>query len=360
MPLKFQLDERGDKMSFNEISFPRYVYQQDSAPVGAINGAIWVDTNASPITTYVYNGSSWLSLTTDVDWIAKHLAQQDINILINSVAASSTLNDYDEVFVDIFSDADGASNTIDTGNTTAGFFTNKYKNYELAAEQTDVHGGTMVDGGAISPKQGIIGETNFGLSNIIITKSTSCNATHAYIESEDGLTEHEKVAFVGDVATFTYECANATKYRFVADKEGASYTRYMDGSMSYPIAQTNMDFTTGISGGESAAYVGNIVSIKSRSFTTPANKIIQTNAITIASGITGHQLYCKNATAGTGAVTYNLSADGGSTWDTAQALNSKNAFGATTGTSCILKINLSGTAAGNTAEASNYGIIIYT
>jgi len=39
----------------------------------------------------------------------------------------------DDMFLDIISDADGANNTIDTGNTTATFDTNYYTTYALPA-----------------------------------------------------------------------------------------------------------------------------------------------------------------------------------------------------------------------------------
>jgi len=105
-----------------------------------------------------------------------------------------------------------------------------------------------------------------------------------------------------------------------------------------------------------------IISITSGTFTgdiTPANKIIQTNSFTIPSGITHHQLFCNNTLAGTGSINYDFSADNGSTYDTGQALDTKNTFAGTIGTTAILKINLDGVGSGNTSEASNYALMIW-
>ena len=133
---------------------------------------------------------------------------------------------------------------------------------------------------------------------------------------------------------------------------------------TYPIADTNFDWIQGckkVNGTitETPTEAFNVESIATHR-KNGANELVQTDTITIPSGITAHQLYCKSVIAGTGTITYDFSADGGSTWDTAQALDTKNSFGATTGTSCKIKINLNGSGDGNNAEAKNYGVIIYT
>jgi len=93
--------------------------------------------------------------------------------------------------------------------------------------------------------------------------------------------------------------------------------------------------------------------------TITQNRIVQTNAITCVTGATHHQVYCKNTTAGTGTATYNISFDNGSTWDTTQAFNTLNNAGSTTGTQMILKLNLIGSLTPDTAEANNYGIMLF-
>lgn len=135
---------------------------------------------------------------------------------------------------------------------------------------------------------------------------------------------------------------------------------YKKEGISYPQSDTNIDWTGGLeSGSDQTTKAYNINSIVTEAFTV-ADKIVQSNAIVIPAAITHHQVYCKNTLAGSGAITYDFSADGGSTWDTNQVLNSKNTFAATPGVSCKIKLNLSGTGAGNNANAENYGIIVWT
>ena len=332
------------------MSFPRYVYQQDAQP-----------TDATPVTIYVYNGTSWLSLTSDTSYIADVISQMGLNILINSVAATATLNDYDELFVDNFTDADGTSNTIDTGNTTAGFSSLSYANY--AALVTEAHGLAIENSGATTNYYGVKITTHAAdVSLISVTKHASCTATKVSLFENDG-TPVSSATFSGEVATFaTAETLTAsTSYRLEFHSDGGSYNKQNNESPSYPYNETLLDYVGGsrTSGTEDSS-MNNIVSLDARLSGAAADSIIQTKAITIPSGVSGHQLYCKNTLAGTGAITYDFSADGGSTWDTDQPLNAKNDFEATMGTSCIIKINLEGTGAGNTAIAENYGIIIFT
>lgn len=347
-------------MGMMMISFPRYIYQQPDAPTNAPTGAIWVDTDASPITTYVWNGSSWLSLTTDVDWVAGVLAQLSINVLINSVAASATLNDYEMIFVDDFTDADGTSNTIDTGNTTALFVTDKYINGNTAV--TEDHGYASSGSDSVTAQSGVKVTMTANTTLTSVTRFNGGTADTCYL-LDSSYVELANAAFSGDVATFNdYALLNGVSYVIVCkNSNNSSYTRHFNNAstpMDPDINGTNLVWNDGVNDVSLNANIYNVDLINLGK--VPANRIVQTNAITIPSGITNHQLYCKNALAGSGAITYDISADGGSTWDTGQALNSKNSFGATTGTSCKIKINLNGTGAGNTAQADNYGVIIYT
>ena len=350
----------------NLVSFPRYAYIQTSQPAGVALGSIWVDTDASPITSYLFNGSTWVSNAVDVGWVAKAIAQQSINILINSVAATSTLNDYDQIFVDDFTDADGTSDTIDTGNTTAIFSTDKYVN----TSETPT-GGTTEDNPE-APVDTDNGTGKVGMkvqfanthSSLKVTKETSTNATKCYIQGSINGDVLATADFASHTAQFSGLSLSATTdYWIYVDADGGSFT--FDRKVSGATLPTDTGEVNWISGCAAPA-----IDSGTRMFAIDAitygqtfpnsDLIIQTNAITIPSGITYHQLYAKNSLAGTGSITYNISADNGVSWDEDQVLNTKNAFASSTGTTCLIKINLNGTGSGNTSQASNYGIIIYT
>ena len=96
---------------------PKYVYVQASTPSDTTEGKLWYKTGDN--TLYASDGSSYNQVTTDLGDLELQQLEQNLQILINSAAASSTLNDYDDMYVDAFSDADGTNDTIDTGNTTA-------------------------------------------------------------------------------------------------------------------------------------------------------------------------------------------------------------------------------------------------
>lgn len=305
-------------------------------------------------------------LASNVFTLTHKLIQQNaLNTLMNSVASSSTLNDYDEMFVDVFSDADGASNTIDTGNTTAIFNTNKYSNLTVGSSTDEAHG--YSEGSTHSGADDYFGagiEPNQNLKLIDVTKETNCTATTCFVyDTSDNLLG--SATFSGNTATFSEYIllSSGVRYYIVAGISGSTHTRRYGGG-TYPKNMTNMNYvaqcyydvqTDQIV--ESGSDYSNLTSIKTATASI-ANKIVQTNMQTIDANPTAHQVYSKNTTAGSGSVTYDISFDNGSTWVTGQAINTKNTS-VHAGSQMILKLNLNGTGAGNTSEAENYGVMLF-
>jgi len=299
---------------------------------------------------------------TDYSYLADSMSEISLNILINSIAAASTLNAWDYMFVDIFSDADGASNTIDTGNTTAIFDTNLYKN-NSDSDVTDVFAMAPNIGEDKTLKTGnqISAHANITISKV--TKDASSTATHCYIYTDDGAdapdTLIEKVAFIGNDATFTIgDLTSGEKYFVLEDAEGATYSsRTNGGGPTFPEVDTNITWIaqytegTGIGTGQTRDPITIISNV------TTADKIVQTNAIAITSGPTSHQVYCHKTIAGAGSVTYDISFDNGVTWITNQTIGITNT-GSHSGTQMILKLNLNGVGAANTASANDYSILL--
>jgi hypothetical protein len=348
----------------SDVTIPKkYVFVQASAPVGATEGALWYDTDTSEL--YSYDGSNWTSIISDTSYLDKQQLEQNINILINGASATSTLNDYDEMFLDLFTDADGYSNTIDTAETTATFDTDIYKNtsYAEGDENTRANGITFDGTSSVANYRGfkITTKTN-DLYLKKITKNGSCTSSTAHLLDAS----HNSIAsasFVGNDATFTNTNLNAnTTYYFAVRSGGDSFTtKYTTGLGVYPINATDFNWISGYDGtsgddtGAGMDVASVVVAQKTASY---EDLLIQTNAITITENPVAHQVFCHNTLAGTGTITYNISFDNGVTWVTEQELNSKNTS-VHNGSEMILKLNLNGTGAGNTATIKDYAVMLY-
>lgn len=254
-----------------------------------------------------------------------------LNVLINSASASA-LNDYDEMFLDRFSDSDGYDGTIDTGNTTAEFKTDKYSN------NVSVVGGTEA------------------------TEYSTTSNYPTYVTLYDFTGINQKVSKVVNEIKCptggTAYCDVVFYYDDVTDStvnNSAQTDTYVEKTYTNPFPDkivTHIEINL-CDSGSPTAYTQNNVWHKF----LPSNKIIQTNAQTIDADPIAHQIYCHNTLAGSGSITYDISFDGGSTWVTDQAVNTKN-ISVHAGSSMIVKLNLNGTGAGNTAEAEDYAVML--
>lgn len=294
-------------------------------------------------------------------FIDKQQLEQNINILINSAAALSILEPYDEMFLDIFNVAAGNDGTVDTGSTTSSFEGDKYVN---SLEVEDFLNGGFDQSSSTVVRSGWEILVNTDGIVPIVKKSPTCTSTKCYLTNSTG-TIIETVSFIGDVATFTTSLSVSTTYNIVTGSDGSNYTRHFKAThVAVPVAGVNVDFTDAVtlsnatgSGTISLPASGsNLISIISSG--VPSDTIVQTNAITVTADPNAHQLFCHNNVAGSGSVTYDISFDGGSTFDVNQPLNTKNAT-IKTGSSMIIKLNLNGTGSGNTSESKDYATMLY-
>ena len=101
-------------------------FVQEGEPADLSEGNLWYSTTDKKL--YVSDGTSYeeVSIETDLTQLEQQQLEQNLNILINS-ASASVLNDYDDMYLDIFSDSNGYDNTIDTASGTAIFDTDKYE-----------------------------------------------------------------------------------------------------------------------------------------------------------------------------------------------------------------------------------------
>ena len=313
---------------------PQVVYVQATTPSDLTEGKLWYNTITKEI--YTSNGSSYVAMETDLSDLQKQNLEQDLNILINSVASSSTLNDWEEMFVDEFTDADGTSDTRNTGNTTALFSSSLYAN------------------------GGVVNLTN-------PTEAGSTSPTYVTIKTFSGINGLVTDNITNEIKSGTSDTMFC-RMKFIYDDESTEYSneQTLTNTTSYTAkTYTNPSQAKIITQIEVQNHTTNQQSANKEQLTviainmTPENLIVETNAITCVTAQTHHQVFSHNTVAGSGAVTYDISFDNGSTWDTAQALNTKNARASTTGTQMILKLNLNGVGGDNTAQADDYGVMLF-
>ena len=336
---------------------PQYVYVQATTPTDLTEGKLWFNTSNN--TLYTSDGSSYTTMGTDLSDLELQQLKQAMAILILEANASVSHQDYSTMFLDKFSDATGYDNTVDTGNTTGLFSTNKYVNSTAGAETTDESELANIDNFSMTDKSGfkIVTTTACNLSRITFDADHGC--TKAYLLASD-----ESVLATaninGNVAEFdNVALTNATTYYVVGDHDGANWTGKVEQSPTYPTNKTNINYTGGFLNGadeDNRTYL--IDSVTTNTY-TGINKIIQTTPITVTTAQTHHQVLCKNAINGTGSITYDISFDNGSTWDTGQAFNTKNARAGTTGTQMIIKLNLNAGASSGLVSAEDYAVMLW-
>ena len=301
------------------------------------------------------------------EWTSNHQAQQNINILINSAAIASTLNPYDDMYLDIFNVAAGNDGTVNTTNTTATYdsVNETYKNLGPSGSPTvQSFGFTGNTTSTETAKSGII--VQIGSSDLVLKSVTKLSATSppttCYLYPTDAAgtlgTLISQNTYSGNVATFSDETLTANAYyAILSDSGGSNYGRDVDTSPGFPAAATDMTCTAGW---WFAADSGNAYMIQSitTDILTTADKIVETNAQTITANPIAHQLYCHNTTASTGTVDYDVSFDGGTTWVTGQSLSTYNTS-VHAGSSMLIRINLNEGASSGEVSVDDYAMMLY-
>lgn len=345
---------------FGYSAVPQFLYRQDAQPAGTIeDGSLWYDTDDN--TLYTYDGATWTPVLSNVNDLTIAQAQQAISILKLQANASLSATDYTSMLLDVLSDSTGYDNTIDAGHTTAGYASSAYSNALADVTETD-HDRTGESGGTYTSYGGYKITTKAACQLISIRRMT--NSTHSTASLlNSSKTPIATATFVGDTATFAtpQALADATTY-YVALSNGSAIKMQLGAVPgAYPVTTGSTHFNVIKSlqdGTDGEAEWTNIRQIVTRP--VPSNLVMQTNAAAVSFDATHYQLYCDKTTAGTGAVTFNISFDGGSTWDgTNKALNTKYATTDSTGRSVVVKVNLNGTGTGNTASITDYCLILW-
>ncbi len=348
-------------MGLSVLSYPRYVIIQSTQPTNAPDGSLWADTSTSPAKIKVYSSSSglWSEISNDMTYLRQLINENSLEILEND-ASNSLAGDQSAYMIrDIYSDATGFLNTVDTATTTGIFTTDNYNNNANGPPTDETNAGTYPTINSTSTKNGwhiIVNADDLLLNSI--TKISTATPTTAYLFSDTAVLI-ASATFIGDTATFsTPQLLSATLGYFIeTDGDGAIIDHYYQATFSETGTYFNWDYGSNT---ESLALNSfDIISANISLSVNPSNLLVQTLPQTIDSGMANFQPYTYNgATAGTGAITYDVSFDGGTNWQTGIAEDTATAI-TNTGTSLILKQNLSGVGAGNTAQAEGFGVMFW-
>ena len=345
---------------------PQYIYVQATTPSDKTEGKLWYNTTASAL--YSSDGTNYKTMETDVSKIYQLIGQNGLNILDNTAQATLTAGTNANFIRDIYTDSTGYLNTIDTGNTTATFDTDKYINsltanysqtFDVSAQDTSPEGLTFNSTGT---KMYVIGDANNSVYEYDLSTawdiSTATYSQTFSIATQDispkGVAFNStgtKMYVLGDANDSVYEYDLSTAW----DISTATYSQTFDVSAQ----DTTLEGVAFNSTGTKMYVIGNDNNSVYEYDLSISNKIAQTNAQTIASGYTNFMIVSSNeTTSGTGTIDYDISFNGGTNEQT--SLSPFTEYSITdAGISLILKQKLNAGESEGSAEATNYGVLLW-
>lgn len=281
--------------------------------------------------------------------------EQNINILINAAAAGSALEPYDDMFLDIFSVAAGFDGTVDTGNTDAIYDADNdvYKN-----SNTNNWTYTLPNPQVFSGEPGLQFSVQQNCKLQSFTTKATLSGGWDLANNSAPTTIIASGSYSGKTATPDFDLVAGQTYFLTLNVGGGQPVINEEGFGTKSKGLVTMIHST-LGGHGSNIDTSNIIEILDFNVgLTPVDAIVQTNAQAITADPVAHQIFSHYTLAGSGAISYDISFDGGSTWDTDQPLNTRN-ITSKTGSSMKIKLNLDGVGSGNTAEAKDYSAMLY-
>lgn len=291
--------------------------------------------------------------------ITRPIAKNQIEIIELQANASVTPFDHDSLLSDTFSDADGYNDTVDTGNTTAGFSTDKYTTTteaKIFSEEIDDRENPNYTSGGQA--------TWFALdftpaSNVTVKKvslkfgtkeGSGCDVT-AHIYSDDGA-DSPNVS-LKEIETIGKASINASAWNDFEDVDGVALTQGTKywlvfipsdggGVNRFNLRQRNgagIGHDYSVDGGSNWGSEANTTNFRVYSNAT-GDVLVQCDLATITGSVTDVELVCNCPDRETGDdVTFDV-VDGSANTDTGIALNTKFTLVNLTGNPEIIKINL--------------------
>lgn len=331
-------------MVITDISIPlKYVFTQATEPDDKTEGKLWYNTSDNSL--YTSNGTDYVKLGIDTTFF-NEIFNNSLDIL--DIQAQETLEGGQSAYMirDLFTDADGYLDTIDTGNTTANFDTNLYYNLKLNNPSLIFEDTSQVE----ALTTGYVTHKTFDNLYCLVKDN---EITNQLMRSDDGSGRTAKCrlryTYFDDTTSYSNECVYMTNTKNVwAD---FSYTnpnqnkivikvevQIARGNYSHTIYERNTSFT-----GSTVEYT---------------DLIIQSNKQDLNIEPSNFQVYAhKSSISGTGSITASVSFDNGANYQTVN-LNTTTPI-TNKGDEMILKLNLNAGASNGVASCGGYGVMFW-
>lgn len=333
-------------MSVKDISIPlQYIRSSilSEMPVsGQFNGQIFYATDVN--LSFVWDGTEWLETSIDIDDVYKFVGQNGLNILDLTAQMNLTAGINANFIRDIYTDANGYLNTINTSNTTA-FFINKLYRGSFSQISNPIFSGSADtnkwSGFKFTPN------VDLKIRDIVFRN----NADMYRIRDESG---NILGTTIEEIKNYTY--LKNTLYK-IECKPSSGYVNAIDGSLTPNFSAILISSFAGILEGSSDSNnkTRSIQSIEIE--TIEQNGIVETNLVLLELEPSNFMIIANTETTGTGNVTYDITFDGTNYQENCEA-NVKYQV-TNTGTNMKLKQKLNKGEGDGIASAQNYGVLIW-
>lgn len=304
----------------------------DRPEFGQFEGQIYYATDED--SSYTWDGSIWQDSSVDLNNVNKLIGLNSLNILDLTAQASLDAGINANFERDIYSDADGYLDTINTSNTTAGFNEDKYINETLILNFNDNFEFT----GSIN-RSYILKRTT-----TLNSKITNCNL-NLKGDSAPGYGAKAKLLFQYEDLTSEYssEIINDTGNYIEYTIENPNKLKKVINIKTY-VSGTTDNCNYGVKN-----LIGYLL--------TPQDLIIETNPKIINSGFTKFMIVSNEEISGTGSVNYDITFDGSNYQENVESFKEYSITN--TGTNLILKQNLLSGASSGFSATYNWGVLLW-
>jgi len=312
-------------------STPAATIRTETEP-SAADYQFWIKPSTNE--AFFSDGTTWQEIPTGAPATAILGIENALNILEIQAADTITPDTSAQIASDIFSDTTGYNNTIDTGNTTAFFDTDKYTNENILLENA-----TQVDYST---------DATFTLKKTLNVNPDAqvyeCTALVWNTGSSSPSTVRYKY-YYSDATTADVDVSTST---------ATPTLRTFDNPQK---AKTVTQIEVYLSRGASNGIVYESTSKVYGSART--DTIIQTSKIDLPSTPSKFIVFAfRDETSGTGTIDADISFDNGANYQTGVSLNTETSI-IDAGDEMILKLNLNAGASAGMAEAKGYGVLFW-
>lgn len=265
-----------------------------------------------------------------------------INTILNEDKSSGTNNvKPDDLYVDIFKDGsgalqfDGIRNTVNLASTDAAIHPS------LKSADNQDHERDTTEYSKSGASYGVVNTITFGTP----TPVEKVWFWRRESEAWDGKT---LVKYYYDDATdYTEEVVGPTSNETIYQLKSSVPDSLVKNVSSIEFSIKNQ------SSGSATSYIKETICY----LPVWSTKVLETDPATVTADPDGYYVSARNTLTGSSTINYDISFDGGSTWDTAKTLDTYYTT-TKTGSSMVLQMNLTGSTSSDVATFTDYGIAL--